>query len=207
MPLSTVENGFFVRHRRKILLALIALFAIMGVAAAAVFTMFYTSNTATVKSPDVQLAAGSDSSGSSVYPSASVNVASTHDSATVAFTLFPSEACTPQPKTYYSDLLRISNVGSSSHTISSITITSLSGASNLGSLTIYYYASQTNDPENGSPLGSATLTSGSSAPITIFSGSHSLAASTTNYIEIAGYADSGATIDSTISFAISIYWS
>jgi hypothetical protein len=120
----------FCASRRK-MLVLIMMFVIMGGAAAAVFTLFYTTQTVTVKAPDVRLVAGSDNSGSSVYPAASVSVASTNDSATVAFTLFPSVSNSPQPKTYYTDLLRISNVGSSSHTISSLTITSLSGHQTL----------------------------------------------------------------------------
>ncbi len=207
MPSTTVKTGFFMHHKRKILLILTTLFLAVGVTAASVFTSFYTSNTATVKAPEIRLVTGSDSSVGSVYPAASVSVTSTNDSATVAFSLFPSATATPQPKTYYTDLLQIKNVGSSSHTISSISISNLSGAANLGSLTVYYYASQTDDPENGSPLGSATLTSGSGSAVTVFSGPHLLAASTTNYIEIVGYAASGATIDSTISFTMSIRWS
>jgi len=195
-------------RRPKILIPLLALFLCIGLAAAAVFTMYYANNTATVKIPDVQLAAGSDSSSSTTYPAASVTVATTHDYAAVAFSIFPSVANSPQPATYYTDLLQIKNVGTAAHTIKAITISSLSGAANLGSITVYYYASQTDTPQTGTPIGSATITSSSVAPpsITIFIGTQSIAAAATQYIEVVGYAASGAALDSTVAFTVSIQW-
>lgn len=192
-------------RKRKILLALIAFAVIIGTSTAAVFTMFYATNTATVKTPDLRFAAGNDSGGTG-YPSATVTVASTYDYANVAFSLFPSATNTPQPATYYTNLLKIHNNGEITHTIKSITISDITGASNLGSLTIYYYATQTDSPQTGTPIGSATLTSSSTGTVTIFSGSQNLAASGTHYIEIVGYAASGAAVDSTVSFNIAVNW-
>jgi len=192
-------------RRPKILIPLLALFLCIGLAAAAVFTLFYANNTATVKTPDVQLAAGTDSSSSTTFPAASVTVATTHDYAAVAFSIFPSATNTPQPATYYTDLLNIKNVGTAAHTIKAITVTALTGVTSLGSITVYYYASQTDTPGAGS-LGSATITSTSTAPVTIFSGTQSIAAAGTQYIEVVGYAASGATVDTTVTMQVSIQW-
>jgi hypothetical protein len=204
-----MKNVFSSAHpskRLKILVSAVTLALILGLAVATVFTMYYAQNTATVKTPDVRLGAGPDGSGGSTSPNASVSVSSTYDYATVAFTIFPSATNTPQPATYYTNLLNISNVGSSSHTIKAITVTALSGQSNLGNITIYYYATQTDDPTAATAIGSASLTSGSSAPVSVFSGTQSIAASATQYIEVVGFAASGASADSTVTFTVSIQW-
>ena len=189
----------------KIIIPLIALFLCIGLAAAAIFTMFSVSNTATVKTPDVRLVAGSDSSGGTTYPSATVTVTSTYDYATVEFSLFPSVESSPQPATYYTDLLQINNAGTEGHTIKSITITSLNDQSNLGGITIYYCEAQTDTPQTGN-LDSVALTSSSNAPVSLFTGTQSIAASATQYIEVVGYALSTAAVDDTITFTVSIEW-
>jgi hypothetical protein len=205
---STLKKVNSTRFSKKIriVVPILAILLVVGSVSAAVITVFYTQNTATVKTPDIQLVAGPDGAGGATFPSATVTIASTHDYANVAFSLFPSAVNTPQPATYYTNLLQITNIGTAAHTIKGISITSLSGATNLGSVTIYYYAAQTDSPTTGTPIGSATLTSASTAPVTIFSGSQALAASATNYIEIVGYAASGAAVDSTVGFTVSIQW-
>ena len=198
----------FLSGKSKKLAPVILVALLVGIVSAAVFTTYYAGITATVKTPDIQLVAGPDSTASPTsYPAATVTVASTYDSAAVAFSLFPSATNTPQPMTFYTNLLQVTNTGSASHTIASITISSIAGASNLGSITIYYYAAQTDSPQSGSPVGSVTLNSGSSGTLTLLGSSHALAASATNYIEIVGYAASGASPGSTISFTVSIQWS
>jgi hypothetical protein len=197
-------------HRKlRILLPLFALFLIIGISSAAVFTMFYTTNTATVKSTDVQLAAGTDSTASPTeYPAATVTVAATKDFATVAFSLFPSASNTPQPQTFYTDLLHIVNNSTNSHTIKSISISSITGASNLGNVTIYYYAAQTDTPDTGTPIASISLTSSSTGTISLFSGTQTLPPTTNNinYIEIEGHASATAATGSTVTFTLSIQW-
>ncbi len=192
-------------HKKiKILLALTALIVLAGTVSAAVFTMFYSTGTAVVKTPDLQFVAGSDSGGTS-FPSASVTVASTKDFADVGFSLFPSTENTPQPATYYTDLLQIRNEGTADHTIESITISGITGATNLGSLTIFYYDTQTDSPTTGTPIASTTLTSTSSGTITLLSG-QTIDAGAIHYIEIVGYAAQDADADSTIGFTISVQW-
>jgi hypothetical protein len=205
---STEKNVSSPHYRKKlrILLPIFALLIIVGLVSAAVFNMYYTTNTVTVKTADVRLVAGPDSTASPTsYPNATVTVASTNDSATVAFSLFPSASNTPQPETYYTNLLQIKNFGTASHTINSITISSITGAANLGSVTIYYYDTQTDTPDTGSPVASTTLTSGSSGTIPLLSAQVS-PPSDTDYIEIVGYALSTAAAGSTVTFTLSIQW-
>jgi hypothetical protein len=204
--MKTLNFSSTIRRKKLILVPIIAILLVLGLATAAVFTMYYADITATVKTPDIQLAAGADNSTSTSYPNASVIVASTYDYATVAFSLFPSEGNTPQPDTYYTDLLQIKNVGTANHTINSIIITSLTGETNLGNVTIYYYDTQTDTPTTGTPIGAASLTDISTAPVTIFTGAQGIAGGATNYIELVGHAASDAAVDSTVNFVVSIQW-
>ena len=208
--METTQKNTFLKHRSKklrIVLPVVAVLLIVGVASAAIFTMYYTSSTATVKTPDVQLLAGSDSTTSpTVYPAATVTVASTKDYAGVSFSLFPSATNTPQPATFYTDLVEIKNTGTAAHTLNSITISSITGASNLGGLTIYLYATQTNSPETGTPIASMILTSTSTGTVTLLGSASSLAAGATDYVEVVGYAASGAAVGSTVGFATAISW-
>jgi hypothetical protein len=175
-------NSKNVRSKTIKLLPIVLIAILIGMVSAAVLTAYYANFTATVKTPDVRLVAGPDSTVSpTVYPAASVTVASTYDSAAVAFSLFPSATNTPQPATYYTNLLQVTNAGATSHSINSITISGITGASNLGSITIYYYATQTETPQTGSPVGSVTLTSSSTGTINLLSSSNAIAAGATNY--------------------------
>lgn len=196
----------FSKSKAKKLLPIIVLASIIGLVSAAVFTVYYANFTATVKTPDIQLVAGPDSTASPTsYPAATVTVASTDDYATVAFSIFPSATNTPQPSTYYTNLLQIQNVGTASHTINSITISDITGASNLGSITIYYYTTQTDTPSTGTAVGYVTLTSSSTGTYTLVT-SQTIAASATNYIEIVGYASASASEGTTVSFNAAISW-
>jgi hypothetical protein len=206
--MRSIKEKFSLRDRRKLtkFIPLLLLALLVSTVSAAVYTMYYATGTATVKTPDVQLIAGSDSFASPIsYPNATVTVASTYDYATIAFSLFPSQANTPQPATYYTNLTLIKNTGTISHTIQSITISGLTGGANLGNVTIYYYTSQNNNPSGATAQGSVVLTSSSTGSYTLIS-SQTLAASTTNYIEIVGYAAPGALAGSTIGFTVSIQW-
>jgi hypothetical protein len=194
-----VENTFV-----KYLLLLVVLATLIGTTSAAAVTMNDSQSTDTARVQGIYLVAGPDSTiDPATYPAATVVVAPTNDSATIAFSLFPSEPSTPQPATYYTNLLQITNTATINCTINSIKISGITGASNLGCITIYYYATQTDDPQNNSPIGYATLTSTSTDTIALIS-AYTLAAGTTNYIEIVGYANPNAAVDSTIGFNLEI---
>ena len=176
-------------------------------ASATVFARYYGSTTATVKTPDMQLVAGSDASGgSSTYPSANVTIASTKDYATVQISLFPSAANSPQPATYFTDLVEIkNNAASDGHTISQISISSISrtSANDFGKVSVYYCTAQTDDPAT-THTGQYDITSITGG--TVFSGTQAIAHGASNYIEIVGYAGPSAAAGDTITFTISITW-
>jgi hypothetical protein len=195
------------KGKTKKLLPIVVMSLLVGLVSATVFTMYYANFTATAKTPDVRLGVGPDSGATTAPPMATVTVASTYDFATIGFTMFPSATNTPQPSTYYTNLLNITNAGATNHTINSITISSITGVANLGSITIYYYATQTDNPVVGTPVGSVTLTSSSTDPSYTLITNQGLAASAVNYIEIVAYAASTATPNtSTVTFTTSIDW-
>jgi hypothetical protein len=192
------------------LLPVLIVAALVASASAAVFVMYYGAGTATVQSADVSLVAGPDASAScSAYPCATVSVSSS-SFATVGVSLFASATNNPQPATYYTNLLQVHDSASgASHTINSISISSITqSGSDLGSISVYYCSTQTNSPVGSSSCTSLTFTSTSGTgnlsgnsilPQTLTTGS-------TGYIEIVGFAASGASAGDTISFQIAISW-
>ena len=195
----------------KVLTALFLL-ALVATAGATVYVFFYTSGTSTVRTPDVTMVAGADVGGScSAYPCASGSVDSTGDVLTVTISFFPSNTgATPVPASYYSDLGHIHNGGSGAHSIKSVQILNIAGTTaDLGSITIYYCTSQTEFTAAGSPasacVGSFSITSSTGGSL---SGTYpqSIAASGTQYLEIAAYAASGATAATSVTFQIAVQW-
>jgi hypothetical protein len=200
--------------------ALLVLFlvGIVASAGATVSVFYYAGGTASVQTPDVQLAAGPDLHGScTAYPCASGTVAATHDSAVISMSFYPSTATTNPtiyPATYYSNLLQINNVaGSGSHSIESVQIIDVSqSASALGSITIYYCTTQTEFTAAGALVtpgncvGSFTITTTSGGSVSgISSGSPvTLTHGGTNYIEVVAYASSSGT--GTVNFQIAVQW-
>jgi len=190
----------------KIIPALL-LTAMIITATAAVFELFFVSTTATVRSNDVSLYAGSDANATcSVYPCATVTIAGTRDFATVSLSFAKSSTNTPQPSTYYTNLTVIRDTANS-HTISTVkvipTITATS-ANDFGKITVYYCAAQTDDPATNCPNKLDITSTGSTG--TVFSGSDVLSAGTNRYIEIVAYAGSSATAGDTVSFNIQVQW-
>jgi hypothetical protein len=135
-------------------LVLVVLAVCIGIASVSAYTIQNFQNNGQISAPEVQLLAGPDStSNPQAYPAATVNINSAHNSAEIALSLFPSVSNIPQPATFYTNLVQIKNTGHTNHTIKDITVSGITGASNLGSLTIYYYANQTDSPQKGVPIG------------------------------------------------------
>ena len=183
------------------LLAVLMIF--VGIVTAGALTTNNNQNSAS-QVPDVRLAAGPDSTSSTnTYPSANVNVAPPYNTAKISLSLFPSDQNTPQPATYYTNLLQIQNQGTANYTIDGITISDISGASNLGGLTIYLFANQTDNPAASNAIGSASLNASSTGTISLLNRTYLLPPSGTSYIEISGYAAANAEAGSTC-FTINI---
>jgi len=184
----------------------VVVIALTATASATVFTFYYGTSTSTIKTPDVQLVAGPDATGGSVYPSANVTIAATYDYATVAISLFPSATDTPQPETYFTNLVQIKNAGSSSHTIDAISVSGISSThpADFGNVTVFYETTQTNTPTTNGAVGYLKITSTTGG--NVFSGTQSIGAGATQYLEITGWAGSSATIGDKIIFTLSIQW-
>lgn len=201
----------FSSRRAGVALA-VALLAVTAAASATVYEYFYANSTATVRSPDVTLAAGTDSSAScTVYPCASVSVSGTSDTATVTLSLFKADSTfTPPPSTYYTNLLQVKSA-TNSHSILSVSITNIAStvAGDFGKVVVDYCTTQCTFDSNGNLLtgtlvGSYAMTSTTSGTISGFP--QAIAASGTHYIEVVAYAGSGGTAGDTISFKVAVQW-
>lgn len=163
--------------------------------------------TPNLQTKGVWIVAGPDCvNNSNTYPSATVSVSASNDYAAVHLSLFPATCENIQPITCYTDLIRIENRDSICHTIKRLTVTDLTGADNLGEITIYYLQNQTDDPASSIVIGSATINQDSYAPIIVYSGNpnHQIPIGGIEYIEIIGYASSNARAEATISFNINL---
>jgi len=185
------------------ILGVLLLSMLMATASASVFVNYYGDATATVQTPDVQLAAGTDHGGTG-YPSASVVVAATYDYAAIGISLFASATNTPQPATYFTDLLNIDNPSATARTVNSVTISNIVDTNSiLGSIVVYYCTSQTDDPANNN-VGSYAITSTTGGEV--LGSSQALGAGVTHYIEVVAYAASTATVGQSVTFDIAIQW-
>jgi hypothetical protein len=185
------------------ILGVLLLSMLMATASASVFVNYYGDATATVRTPDVQLVAGSDHGGSG-YPSASVVVAATYDYAAIGISLFASATNTPQPATYFTDLLNIDNPSATARTVNSVTISNIVDTNSiLGSIVVYYCTSQTDDPAS-SNVGSFAITSTTGGEV--LGSSQALGAGATHYIEVIAYAADTSTVGQSVTFDIAIQW-
>lgn len=124
----------------------------------------------------------------------------------VSLSLFRSQIESPQPQTYYTDLVRIENRGNTSQQVNSIFVQLTSGASSLGALTIFYCSLPSKDPYIDSNCASFTVNStvnsgylfGNSTFPTI------LSPGGVGYIGAAGFANVNAKVTDPISFQIRI---
>jgi len=179
---------------------------LMATASASIFATFYGDTTATVRAADVQLVAGSDNVGGTTYPTASVSVSSTSDYASIAISVFASATNSPQPATYFTDLLQITNSGTADHSVASVLISGITDADAiLGKIVVYYCSSQTDDPANNN-VDYFEITDTTGGNVLLTAGSQTLAASATHYIEVVAYAADTATAGQAVTFDIAIQW-
>ncbi|MGA2198692.1 MAG: hypothetical protein ABSG45_02010 [Nitrososphaerales archaeon] len=210
-------SGFFHSKIGKILpILLIAL--LIGSASSTVYVYYIGNATGTVKTSDMLLRAGTDSSASCTtsWPCATVTPVTSSDYETIAFSLFPSVASAVQPATYYSNLTTIQNHGTVSHSLKAVDLYNFGGTpglSALGKIVVYYCTTQTEFNPDGTLvtpancLGSATIISTTSG-VQVVSGAFpsSLAANAKGYIELSAYALNTATAGNTVMFTISFQW-
>lgn len=198
---------------RRILLPLLTI-GLVGTAVASVSAYFYSNATATVRAPDVTLAAGPDGSGScTAYPCAAVSISGTSDTATVGMSMFRADsAFTPPPSSYYSNLIQVKDA-TNTHSIESVQILGISSSSpsDFGEIKVYYCTAQTEFNPSGTLVtpvncvGSFAITSATGGSV---SGAFpvSITAGSTQYIELVAYAGSSGSTGDTITFKIAVQW-
>lgn len=198
------------------LLPVLLIAGLTASASATVFVMYYGNATATVQTADVQFVNGADIHGTScsTFPCASSNLAtSTHnDSASIGVSFYPATSGTPQPATYYTNLLQVKNEGTVSHSINSITISNIVDASSsLGQISVYLCASSVDISNGANAANCAVFAISSTTGGSLASGStvtfpYSLSAGSSAYIEVAAYAAPSATAGHTVTFSIAMSW-
>ena len=205
----TLRHLYHAKYGKVVLV--LFLIGVVATATASVSVFYYVSGTSSVHSPDIALVTGGDVSTScSVYPCASGTNSTTKDVVTLTISFFPADtSASVIPATYYSDLARVQNVGSSSHSVQSIQVLNVvDSSSDLGSITVYYCPTQAQFSASGTLTGcvgsfAITSTTGGSVSGTF---PQTIAAGAIQHIEVAAYAQSAATTGS-VTFQIAVQWS
>lgn len=214
MTLRTHLSRFLHSKAGKLIpILLIAL--LVGTASSTVYVFYIANTSATVQTPKVLLRAGTDSSGSACaapWPCAYVNVAATGDYEAITMSLFPSVSETVQPQTYYSNLTTIQNHDTVLHTLRSIELYNIViPSTTLGGITVYYCTTQTEFNPDGSLVtagdcpDSFTIVQATTGTHVIVS-SVTLAAGAKDYIEVAAWAASTATVGNSVTFDLAFQW-
>jgi len=195
------------------LIPILVLSAMMMTVSATVFAAYYIQNTGTVRGADVTLVTGPDVSGScSAYPCVTSTLSSTNDYATVSFSVFKSVTNSPQPNTYYTNLLQVHNGGSGSHSVITVEVTgpiTSTRVADFGEIDVFYCITQTDAPTSSNCVEQAITSTASTGVLSgSFTFPQTIAAGANQYIEIIGHAGSGGTVVSgdTITFSIQVNW-
>ena len=156
---------------------------------------------------DLSLVAGTDNNCVTppVYPCASVTVSGTGTQATVGIVFFASNVLSPQPATYYTDLLRIHDSGSVYYVIDTVDVSNITGAAYLGRITVYYCGAQTDDPADSASCANFNMTSSSGGRILradVLPGS--IAPGGNGFIEAAAFASPTAAPSDEVTFSLTI---
>jgi len=203
----------------RIILVLLAV-SMVGLASATVYVYYYVNPTSTVKTQDITLAAGSDSTPPcTTFPCASVAISSTSDTAAVQISMFKANSTfTPPPASYYSNLIQVKDANNA-HKILSVQIFGITDtrAADFGQIAVYYCTTQTEFSPSGAPVtpancvgspGGLAITSTTGGTLPGFGTGVGIAAGATHYIEVVAYAGSGATVvaGDTIKFNVAVQW-
>ncbi|MDE1854236.1 MAG: hypothetical protein KGI38_10905 [Thaumarchaeota archaeon] len=210
--MSSMKKGLKTLYGSKVgkILPVLIIAGLVASASASVFVVYYGAATGSAQSNDVILAVGSDSSAcTTVYPCGTTTLSSTNDVATVTLSFGKSAAGTPQPQTYYTDLLEVKNPSANAHSITSVQVGTILNNAVLGSVSVYYCP--TTDPTSLAAIATDcphsltfTTTTGGTLSGTF---PEALAATTgIGYFVISGFASSTATVGNTVTFQIQVQW-
>ncbi len=172
-------------------------------AGAAKFPLSFASND-NLATGNLSIVAGNDTSSCCLSnPCASLESRS-KDDVEVSFNLFRSQIESPQPQTYYTDLVRIENPSNHSQQVDSVFVQVNAGVSSLGALTVFYCTMPSKDPYDDSNCAMFTMNDSVNSGYLVGKGifPESLSPGSAGYIGAAGFANLGAKVSDQTSFQI-----
>ena len=191
----------------KVLLVMF-LVGLVATSAASVYVFFYTSGTATVRTPDLKLVKGTDISAScTAYPCASGSVASTGDLFTATMSWFPATTGSITPVTDYDNFTTIQS-SANTHTITGVSVVGVGGTTaDFGSISVYLCSTHTAFSASGAAPCATVCTFSSTAGCSVAtSATINSGAANKYYIEVSAYAASGASASTSVTFQIAVQW-
>ena len=187
------------------LLPVIAIAVLVSTASAAVYVNYYATGTATAQTNNVSLLVGGDSvpSCTGITPCVSVTVTG-GDYASIALNLGIESSHATQPQTYFTDVLQVSNAGSSARNVTTIITSATQSGTFYGSLTVYYCTTSPahSDPATVAGCTGHAITADIASPVTVANGI-SLPASSKGYIALVGWASAAS---SSLTFNLQFQW-
>lgn len=172
-------------------------------ASAAKFPLSFAS-TDNLATGNLSIVPGNDTSSScSSSPCASLESRS-KDDVEISLSLFRSQIESPQPQTYYTDLVRIENPSNLSQQVDSIFVQVNAGVLSLGSLTVFYCTLSSKDPYDDANCAMFTMNDSVNSGYLVGRGifPESLGPGSAGYIGAAGFANADAKVSDQISFLI-----
>ena len=206
--MASVKSGVKALYGSKFgkILPVLIIAGLVATASASVFVNYYASGTVTASTNNVTLVAGGDSSSSctGVVPCVHVAIASPGDYATISMNLGNESTNSPQPQSYFTDVLQVHNAGTTARSVTTMISSATETGTFYGSLAVYYCTSNpgANIPSATYGCTSSAITSNVSSPVTVASGV-SLPASGTGYVAISGWAISAS---SSLAFDLQFQW-
>jgi hypothetical protein len=204
--MSTMKNGLKALYGSKLgkILPVLVIAGLVATASAAVFVNYYATGAVTAQSNDVSLVVGADNSASCTGVTPCAHVTSAGDFATIALNLGNESSNSPQPQTFFTDVLQVHYSGATSRTVS-VNITSATETGTFyGSLTVYYCTQATSNPANDPTHCTGTaITSNISSSTAVVTGKTLSSGGSDGYVAIVGWA---ATSGSSLSFDLQFQW-
>ena len=153
--------------------------------------------------PAISLVAGPDSSATCASsPCGSVSVTA-DGRPLISLSLGKAAPRNPQPETYFTNLLLVTNPSGQAVTVHSISVTAVTEErpGDIGSISVFYCAAQTDSPPGGCE-GTFTIVGASGGPV--YSGGDTIPPGGVRYLEFAGFAGPGAQVGDAVSFMIQV---
>ena len=206
--MSRTKNGLKALYGSKLgkILPVLIIAGLVATASASIFVNYYASGTATASTNDITLVAGTDSSASCTGVTPCVHVTVTGgDSATIALNLGVDSSASPQPQTYFTEVLQIHNGGTTARNVTTYISSATQTGTFFGSLTVYYCTTNPghSDPSTVAGCSGSTTTGNVSSPVTVASGESLPASGGDGFIALVGWA---ATASTSLNFNLQFQW-